>query len=138
MLFCVQIIKKVYNLIMIRYEANLTFTDIYGNILSVFHNETTKAVSVKKALSNYNFRCKKRLGLTRTSRVISNGVIYVDTVKYIVNNSNITRVHQNEPESALISFNSNIIEVDGKEYIYNEEDDVYWLDGVQYSEYLKK
>lgn len=123
---------------MIRYEANLTFTDIYGNILSVFHNETTKAVSVKKALSNYNFRCKKRLGLTRTSRVISNGVIYVDTVKYIVNNNNITRVHQNKPESVLISFNSNIIEVDGKEYIYNEEDGVYWLDGVQYSEYIHK
>lgn len=123
---------------MIRYEANLTFTDIYGNILSVFHNETTKAVSVKKALSNYNFRCKKRLSLTRTSRVISNGVIYVDTVKYIVSNNNITKVHRNEPESVLISFNSNIIEVDGKEYIYSEEDGVYWLDGVQYSEYLKK
>ena len=123
---------------MIRYEANLTFTDIYGNILSTFHNETTNAVSVKKALSNYNFRCKKRLGLTRTSRVISNGVIYVDTVKYIVHNNNITRVHQNEPESVLISFNSNIIEVDGKEYIYNEEDGVYWLDGVQYSEYIHK
>ena len=123
---------------MIRYEANLTFTDIYGNILSVFRNETTKAVSVKKALSNYNFRCKKRLSLTRTSRVISNGVIYVDTVKYIVSNNNITKVHRNEPESVLISFNSNIIEVDGKEYIYSEEDGVYWLDGVQYSEYLKK
>lgn len=123
---------------MIRYEANLTFTDIYGNILSVFHNETTKAVSVKKALSNYNFRCKKRLGLTRTSRVISNGAIYVDTVKYIVSNNNITRVHRNEPESALISFNSNIIEVDGKEYIYSEEDGVYWLDGVQYSEYIRR
>ena len=123
---------------MIRYEANLTFTDIYGNILSVFHNETTKVVSVKKALSNYNFRCKKRLGLTRTSRVISNGAIYMDTVKYIVHNNNITRVHQNKPESVLISFNSNIIEVDGKEYIYNEEDGVYWLDGVQYSEYIHK
>lgn len=122
---------------MIRYEANLTFTDIYGNILSVFHNETTKAVSVKKALSNYNFRCKKRLGLTRTSRVISNGVIYADTVKYIVSNNNITRVHRNELESALISFNSNTIEVDGKEYIYSEEDGVYWLDGVQYSEYIR-
>lgn len=123
---------------MIRYTANLTFTDIYGHILSVFHNEITNAVSIKKALSNYNFRCKKRLGLTRTSRVISNGVIYVDTVKYIVSNNNITRVHQNEPESVLISFNSDIIEVDGKEYIYNEEDGVYWLDGVQYSEYIHK
>lgn len=128
----------VYNKTMIRYTADLTFTDIYGNILSEFRYETTKAISVKKALSNYNFRCKKRLGLTRTSRVISNGVIYVDTVKYIVSNNNITRVHQNEPESVLISFNSDIIEVDGKEYIYNEEDGVYWLDGVQYSEYIKK
>lgn len=123
---------------MIRYEADLTFTDIYGHVLCTFHNETTKAVSVKKALSNYNFRCKKKLGLIKASRVISNGVIYVDTVKYIVSNNNITRVHRNEPESVLMSFNSNTIEVDGKEYIYSEEDDVYWLDGVQYSEYLKK
>lgn len=123
---------------MIRYTADLTFTDIYGHTLSTFHNETTNAVSVKKALSNYSFRCKKRLGLTRTSRVISNGAIYADAVKYIVNNNNITRVHRNEPESALISFNSNTIEVDGKEYIYSEEDGVYWLDGIQYSEYLKK
>ena len=122
---------------MIRYTADLTFTDIYGHVLCTFLNETTKAVSVKKALSNYNFRCKKRLGLTRTSRVISNGAIYVDTVKYIVSNNNITRVHQNEPESVLMSFNSNTIEVDGKEYIYSEEDDVYWLDGVQYSDYIK-
>lgn len=122
---------------MIRYRANLTFTDIYGHVLCMFHNETTNAVSVKKALSNYNFRCKKRLGLTRTSRVISNGVIYADTVKYTVYNNNITRVHQNEPESVLVSFNSNIIEADGKEYVYNEEDGVYWLDGVQYSEYIK-
>lgn len=122
---------------MIRYTADLTFTDIYGNILSEFRYETTKAVSVKKALSNYNFRCKKRLGLIRTSRVISNGAIYADAVKYIVHNNNITRVHQSEPESVLISFNSNIIEVDGKEYIYNEEDGVYWLDGVQYSEYIR-
>lgn len=122
---------------MVRYTADLTFTDIYGHTLSTFHNETTNAVSVKKALSNYCFRCKKRLGLTRTSRVISNGAIYVDTVKYIVSNNNITRVHRNEPESALISFNSNIIEVDGKEYIYSEEDGVYWLDGVQYSEYIR-
>ena len=123
---------------MVRYIADLTFTDIYGHTLSTFHNEITNAVSVKKALSNYNFRCKKRLGLTRTSRVISNGVIYADTVKYIVSNNNITRVHRNELESALISFNSNTIEVDGKEYIYSEEDGVYWLDGVQYSEYIKK
>lgn len=123
---------------MIRYEANLTFTDIYGHVLCEFRYETTNAVSVKKALSNYNFRCKKRLGLTRTSRVISNGAIYADTVKYIVSNNNITRVHRNELESALISFNSNTIEVDGKEYIYSEEDGVYWLDGVQYSEYIKK
>lgn len=122
---------------MIRYTADLTFTDIYGNILSEFRYETTKAVSVKKALSNYNFRCKKRLGLIRTSRVISNGAIYADAVKYIVHNNNITRVHRNEPESVLTSFNSNIIEVDGKEYIYSEEDGVYWLDGVQYSEYIK-
>lgn len=123
---------------MIRYTADLTFTDIYGHTLSTFHNETTNAVSVKKALSNYSFRCKKRLGLTRTSRVISNGAIYADAVKYIVNNNNITRVHRNEPESALISFNSNTIEVDGKEYIYSEEDGVYWLDGIQYSEYIHK
>ena len=123
---------------MVRYTADLTFTDIYGHVLYTLHNETTKAISVKKALSNYNFRCKKRLGLTRTSRVISNGAIYVDTVKYIVHNNNITRVHRNEPESALMSFNSNTIEVDGKEYIYNEEDGVYWLDGVQYSEYIHK
>lgn len=122
---------------MIRYEANLTFKDIYGHVLCEFRYETTNAVSVKKALSNYNFRCKKRLGLTRTSRVISNGVIYADTVKYIVSNNNITRVHRNELESALISFNSNTIEVDGKEYIYSEEDGVYWLDGVQYSEYIR-
>lgn len=121
-----------------RYEADLTFTDIYGHVLCTFHNETTKATSVKKALSNYNFRCKKKLGLIKASRVISNGVIYVDTVKYIVFNSNITRVHRNEPESVLMSFNSNIIEVDGKEYIYSEEDGVYWLNGVQYSEYIKK
>lgn len=123
---------------MIRYEANLTFTDIYGHVLCEFRYETTNAVSVKKALSNYNFRCKKRLGLTRTSRVISNGAIYADTVKYIVSNNNITRVHRNELESALISFNSNTIEVDGKEYIYSEEDGVYWLDGIQYSEYIHK
>lgn len=123
---------------MIRYTADLTFTDIYGNILSEFRYETTNAVSVKKALSNYNFRCKKRLGLTRTSRVISNGVIYADTVKYIVNNNNIARVHRNEPESALISFNSSTIEVDGKEYIYNEDDGVYWLNGIQYSDYIIK
>lgn len=123
---------------MIRYTADLTFTNIYGNILSEFRYETTKAVSVKKALSNYNFRCKKRLGLTRTSRVISNGAIYVDTVKYMVSNNNITRVHQSEPESVLTSFNSNIIKVDGKEYIYSEEDGVYWLNGVQYSEYIHK
>ena len=123
---------------MVRYTADLTFIDIYGNILSKFRYETTKAVSVKKALSNYCFRCKKRLGLTRTSRVISNGVIYADTVKYIVSNNNITRVHRNELESALISFNSNTIEVDGKEYIYSEEDGVYWLNGVQYSDYIIK
>ena len=123
---------------MIRYIADLTFTDIYGHVLCTLHNEITNAVSVKKALSNFNFRCKKKLGLIKTSRVISNGAIYVDTVKYIVHNNNITRVHQSEPESTLISFDSNIIEVDGKEYIYNEEDGVYWLDGIQYSEYLKK
>ena len=122
---------------MIRYEADLTFTDIYGNILCTFHNENTKAVSVKKALSNYNFRCKKKLGLIKASRVISNGFIYVGTVKYIVHNNIITRVHKNEPESVLMSFNSNTIEVDGKEYIYSEEDGVYWLDGVQYSDYIK-
>ena len=120
-----------------RYEADLTFTDIYGHVLCTLHNETSKAVSIKKALSNYNFRCKKKLGLIKASRVISNGVIYVDTVKYIVSNNNITRVHRNEPESVLMSFNSNTIEVDGKEYIYNEDDDVYWLDGVQYSEYIR-
>ena len=28
--------------------------------------------------------------------------------------------------------------VDGKEYIYNEDDGVYWLNGVQYSEYIHK
>lgn len=123
---------------MIRYTADLTFTDIYGHVLCTFYNETTKAVSAKKALSNYNFRCKKKLGLIKSSRVISNGVIYVDTVKYIVSNNNITRVHRNEPESVLTSFNSNIIEVDGKEYIYNKEDGVYWLDGVQYSDYIIK
>ena len=122
---------------MIRYTADLTFTDIYGHVLCTFHNETTKAASVKKALSNYNFRCKKKLGLIKASRVISNGVIYIDTVKYIVSNNNITRVHRNEPESVLMSFNSNTIEVDGKEYIYSEEDGVYWLDGVQYSEYIR-
>lgn len=122
---------------MIRYEADLTFTDIYGHVLCTFHNETTKAISVKKALSNYNFRCKKKLGLIKASRVISNGVIYVDTVKYIVSNNNITRVHRNEPENVLMSFNSNTIEVDGKEYIYNEDDGVYWLDGIQYSEYIR-
>lgn len=123
---------------MIRYEADLTFTDIYGHVLCTFHNETTKATSVKKALSNYNFRCKKKLGLIKASRVISNGVIYVDTVKYIVSNNNITRVHRNEPESVLMSFNSNTIEVDGKEYIYNKEDGVYWLNDVQYSDYIIK
>ena len=123
---------------MIRYTADLTFTDIYGHVLCTFHNETTNAVSVKKALSNYSFRCKKRLGLTRTSKVISNGAIYVYTIKYMVSNNNITRVHQNEPESVLTSINSNIIELDGKEYIYNEEDSVYWLDGVQYSDYIKR
>lgn len=123
---------------MIRYTADLTFTDIYGHVLCTLHNETTKAISVKKALSNYNFRCKKRLGLTRTSRVISSGVIYVDAVKYIVHNNNITRVHRNEPESVLMSFNSNTIEVDGKEYIYNKEDGVYWLNDVQYSDYIIK
>lgn len=123
---------------MVRYIADLTFTDIYGHVLCTLRNEATKAVSIKKALSNFNFRCKKKLGLIKTSRVISNGVIYVDTVEYIVHNNTITRVHRNEPESVLISFNSNIIEVDGKEYIYSEEDGVYWLDGVQYSEYLKK
>lgn len=123
---------------MIRYEANLTFTDIYGHVLCEFRYETTKAVSVKKALSNYCFRCKKRLCLIRTSRVISNGAIYADAVKYIVHNNNITRVHRNEQESVLISFNSNIIEVDGKEYIYSEEDGVYWLNGVQYSEYIRR
>ena len=122
---------------MVRYTADLTFTDIYGHVLCEFRYETTNAVSVKKALSNYNFRCKKRLGLTRTSRVISNGVIYADTVKYIVSNNN-TRVHRNELESVLISFNSNIIEVDGKEYIYNEDDGVYWLNGIQYSDYIIK
>lgn len=121
-----------------RYEADLTFTDIYGHVLCTFHNETTKATSVKKALSNYNFRCKKKLGLIKASRVISNGVIYVDTVKYIVSNNNITRVHRNEPESVLMSFNSNIIEVDSKEYVYSEEDGVYWLNGVQYSDYIIK
>ena len=123
---------------MIKYMANLTFTDIYGHVLCEFRYETTNAVSVKKALSNYNFRCKKRLGLTRTSRVISNGAIYADIVKYMVSNNNITRVHRNEPESAPISFNSDIIEVDGKEYVYSEEDGVYWLNGVQYSEYIHK
>lgn len=123
---------------MIRYTADLTFTDIYGHVLCTLHNEITNAVSVKKALSNFNFRCKKKLGLIKTSRVISNGAIYADAAKYIVHNNNITRVHRNEPESALISFNSNIIEVDGKEYIYNEEDGVYWLGGVQYSEYIHK
>lgn len=123
---------------MIRYTADLTFTDIYGHVLCTLHNEITNTVSVKKALSNFNFRCKKKLGLIKTSRVISNGVIYVDTVKYIVHNNNITRVHKNEPESVLISFNSNIIEVDGKEYIYNEDDGVYWLNGIQYSDYIIK
>lgn len=123
---------------MIRYTADLIFTDIYGHVLCTLRNETTKAVSVKKALSNFNFRCKKKLGLIKTSRVISNGAIYVDTVKYMVSNNNITRMHRNEPESVLIAFNSNIIEVDGKEYIYSEEDGVYWLDGVQYSEYIHK
>lgn len=123
---------------MIKYMANLTFTDIYGNVLSKFRYETTNAVSVKRALSNFNFRCKKKLGLIKTSRVISNGAIYADTVKYIVHNNSITRVHQNEPESTPISFNSNIIEVDGKEYIYSKEDGVYWLDGVQYSDYIKR
>lgn len=121
---------------MIRYRANLTFTDIYGHVLCTLHNEITNGVSVKKALSNFNFRCKKKLGLIKTSKVISNGAIYVDTVKYIVSNNNITRVHRNEPESVLTSFNSNIIEVDSKEYIYSEEDGVYWLNGVQYSEYI--
>lgn len=47
-------------------------------------------------------------------------------------------MHKNEPESVLISFNSNIIEVDGKEYIYNEDDGVYWLNGIQYSDYIIK
>lgn len=76
---------------MIKYMANLTFTDIYGHVLCEFRYETTNAVSVKKALSNFNFRCKKKLGLIKTSRVISNGVIYVDTVKYSVINSQIQK-----------------------------------------------
>ena len=76
---------------MIRYTADLTFIDIYGHVLCEFRYETTNAVSVTKALSNYCFRCKKRLGLIRTSRVISNGAIYVDTVKYSVINNQIQK-----------------------------------------------
>lgn len=76
---------------MIRYKADLTFTDIYGHVLCTLRNEITNAVSVKKALSNFNFRCKKKLGLIKTSRVISNGAIYADAVKYSVINNQIQK-----------------------------------------------
>lgn len=34
-------------------------------------------------------------------------------------------------------YKGNVIDVDGREYIYNEDDGVYWLDGIQYSEYIR-
>ena len=32
--------------------------------------------------------------------------------------------------------NSDTIEQDGKIYIYDEENGVYWLDGIPFSEYI--
>ncbi len=35
-------------------------------------------------------------------------------------------------------YKGNVIDVDGKEYIFDEEDNVFWLNGIKYSEYITR
>ena len=35
-------------------------------------------------------------------------------------------------------YKGNVIEVDGKEYIFDEEDNVFWLNGIKYSKYITR
>lgn len=56
------------------------------------------------------------------------------SVVHEVKNNKVVEVEYNVVKPV---YRGNVIEVDGKEYIYNEDDGVYWLDGVQYSEYVK-
>ena len=100
-----------------------------------YNGETTTAQSPHKALSNFNYRAKKRLGLVDETKVVCSGTILNDNLVFIVKNNRITDII--EQEHTPSKRNDKVIEQDGKEYIYSEEDDVYWLDGVQYSEYIK-
>lgn len=54
---------------------------------------------------------------------------------FVVKNNRITDII--EQEHKPVRRNSKVVEQDGKEYIFDKEDGVFWLDGVRYSEYLR-
>lgn len=117
-----------------KYIADLKITDVYHRQVCLIYRETTNATSVKKALSNFNYRAKKKLGLVNYTKLVCNGVIMQDDISYEVKNNKVVEVKYSIVKPV---YKGNVIEVDGKEYVYNEDDGVYWLDGVQYSEYIK-
>lgn len=56
------------------------------------------------------------------------------SVVHEVKNNKVVEVEYNVVKPV---YKGNVIDVDGREYIYNEDDGVYWLDGIQYSEYIR-
>lgn len=56
------------------------------------------------------------------------------SVVHEVKNNKVVEVEYNVVKPV---YKDNVIDVDGREYIYNEDDGVYWLDGIQYSEYIR-
>lgn len=117
-----------------KYIADLKITDVYHRQVCHIYQESTNATSVKKALSNFNFRAKKKLGLVNYTKLVCNGVIMQDDISYEVKNNKVVEVEYNVVKPV---YKGNVIDVDGREYIYNEDDGVYWLDGIQYSEYIR-
>lgn len=118
-----------------KYIADLKITDVYNRQVCHIYREATNATSVKKALSNFNFRAKKRLGLVNYTKLVCNGVIMQDDISYEVKNNKVVEV-----EYSIVKpvYKGNVIEVDGKEYIFDEEDNVFWLNGIKYSEYITR
>lgn len=118
-----------------KYIADLKITDVYHRQVCLIYRETTNATSVKKALSNFNYRAKKKLGLVNYTKLVCNGVIMQDDISYEVKNNKVVEV-----EYSIVKpvYKGNVIEVDGKEYIFDEEDNVFWLNGIKYSEYITR
>lgn len=101
-----------------------------------YNGEITIAQSPHKALSNFNYRAKKRLGLVDETKVICSGTILNDNLVFIVKNNRITDIIEQEHRPSKRG--NKVIEQDGQEYIFDEEDNVFWLNGIKYSEYITR